>query len=117
MATSKKTNKVVDESVVEEKVVEKTEAERIWDKIKDLPIDVYALPDQVVRMHARREEKLEKAFPDTLHLALKSGAVRHALEECLGRVRLGKNEFGQPLSFLLTDVNNFTTIKIVPRDI
>lgn len=94
-----------------------TGAEKIWNKIKDLPVELFALPEQTVQMHAKREEKLEKATPDTLYLLLKSGAVRHALEEAMNRVRLGQNELGQPLAFQVEEAGKYTTIKIVPRDI
>lgn len=93
-----------------------TEAEKIWKKIKDLPIDIFALPDQTVERHVRREAAIEKADPSAVHLILKSPAVLPALEDALKQVRLGKNKLGQPLVFSITPISKYTVVKIVPRD-
>ena len=98
------------------KKAEKTDAEKLWDKIKDVPIDLYALPDQVVSQHVTREAKLEKAVPDAVHLTLKSAAVLPALEEALGKVRWGSDDRG-PLTFELSKTARYTVVRIVPRDI
>jgi hypothetical protein len=95
---------------------ETTAAQKIWNKIKDLSIDIFALPNQSVQDHVKREVGLERAIPDAVHLILKSAAVRPALEETLGRVRLGQNNLGQPLVFELTTSGKYTVVKIVPRD-
>ena len=87
-----------------------TGADKIWNKIKDFPIDIYALPNQVVSQHVKREEKMEKVLPDALHVIFKSAAVLPALEDVLQRVRLGPNEM-----FELTQSARYTVIKIVPR--
>ena len=96
--------------------VQPTEAEKIWNKIKDLPIDIFALPDQTVERHVRREAAIEKADPSGVHLILKSPAVLPALEDALKQVRLGKNKLGQPLVFSLTPISKYTVVRIVPRD-
>lgn len=88
-----------------------TAAEKIWDKIKDLPIEIFALPNQSVQDHARREAQMEKAIPDAVHLIIKSAAVLPALEETLSKVRLGKNE-----RFDITQYSKYTVVKIVPKD-
>lgn len=98
-----------------EKVVEKTAAEQIWDKIKDLPIDIFALPDQTVQMHVTRDARLEKAIPDAVHVKLKSAAVLPALEEALGKVRLPPSKVGLPQMFEFSSLDTYTVIKIVPR--
>lgn len=99
-----------------ESKAEPTEAQKIWDKICNLPIELYALPNQVVSQHVAREEKLERAVPDALHLILKSAAVLPALEESLGRVQWGSDERG-PLTFELSQTHKYTVVKIVPKDI
>jgi hypothetical protein len=93
-----------------------TVAQQLWDKIKDIPIDLYALPNQTVKQHVVREEKLEKAVPDALHLILKSAAVLPALEESLYKVPWGEDERG-PLTFDLSQTHKYTVLKIVPKDI
>jgi hypothetical protein len=95
---------------------QETTAQKIWNKIKDLSIDIFALPNQSVQDHVKREAGLERATPDAVHLILKSAAVRPALEETLGRVRLGQDNLGQPLVFELTTSGRYTVVKIVPRD-
>lgn len=95
---------------------EPTAAQKIWDKINDLSIDIYALPNQSVKDHVKREAGLERAKPNELHLILRSAAVKPALEETLGKVRLGQNELGQPLVFELSESGKYTVVKIVPRD-
>lgn len=93
-----------------------TVADEIWNKIKDRSIDIYALPDQVISGHVKREKALEKAVPDTLHLILRSAAVYPALEEALGRVRLGTDKGGRQLVFELSQTAKYVAVKIVPRD-
>lgn len=114
MATRKKTETDTSKT---EAVKTETGAEKIWKKIADLSIDIFALPNQVVQQHAKREVKMEKVDPSAVHLILKSAAVRPALEETLGKVRLGKDEFGQPLVFEVTNSSRYTVVKIVPRDV
>lgn len=94
-----------------------TQADKIWNMIKDQPIELFALPNQSVKLHVTREAKLERAFPDQVSLILKSAAVLPALEEALGRIRLGKDEDGSPLMFSLTQNSKYTVVKIVPRDV
>lgn len=116
MATRKKagaSKEVVNKSA--EKVEEKTVAEQIWDKIKDLNIDIFALPNQTVQMHVTRDERLERAIPDAVHVRLKSAAVLPALEEALGKVRLPPTKFGQPQVFEFSSLDAYTVIKIVPK--
>jgi|SRR5690606_3371423 len=94
-----------------DKVAEQTKAAKIWEKIKNAPIEIYALPNQVVSDHVKREQKLEVAVPDSLHLTLKSAAVLPALEESLNRVRLGAGE-----RFEINQQSLYTVVRIVPKD-
>lgn len=100
---------------VEEKIIEESESEKIWNKIKDMPIDIFALPNQTIKMHVIRESKLEKAFPDSVYIKIKSAAVLPALEETLGKISLGKNKAGQQLIFNISQMDTYTVIKIIPR--
>jgi formate dehydrogenase maturation protein FdhE len=111
MATRKKAD--VSKAAVK---IEETAAEKIWEKIKNVPIDIFALPNQVVQMHATRIEKLEKAIPDAVHLVLKSAAVLTALEEALSKIPLGKDSSGKALIFDISKMDKYTVIKIVPRN-
>lgn len=101
----------VDKAAEQTKAVESTKAAKIWDKIRNAPIEIYALPNQVVADHVKREQKLEAAVPDSLHLTLKSAAVLPALEESLHRVRLGSGE-----KFDISQQSVYTVVKIVPKD-
>jgi len=104
------------ETVVDEKEkIENTVAWKIWAKIKDVPIEIFALPNQTVQNHVEFQKELAAASLDSAFVILRSAAVKPALEEALGRVRLGKNHLGQPLVFEISDVTRYTVIKIVPR--
>lgn len=117
MATRKKTETDTNKTETVKAAKTETGADKIWKKIADLPIDIFALPNQVVQQHAQREVRMEKVDPNAVHLILKSAAVRPALEESLGRLRLGNDELGQPLVFEVTNSHKYTVVKIVPRDI
>lgn len=58
-------------------------SDEIWNEIKDLPIEMYALPNQLVREHVKRF----KADPNAVFLKLSSSAVIASLEDTLARVR------------------------------
>lgn len=88
-----------------------TEAAKIWEAIKNAPIDIYALPNQVVENHVKREQKLEVATPDQVYLTLKSAAVLPALEDTLNKVRLDPNK-----RFDISQQSRYTVVKIVPKD-
>jgi hypothetical protein len=92
-----------------------TGAQKLWDQIKNLPLEIFSLPNQLVQNHVTRESGIEKAIPDSLHLTLKSSAVLPALEETLNKVRLPKNNLGQQLVFDLSQLDRYTVVKIVPR--
>jgi hypothetical protein len=88
-----------------------TEAEKIWNRIKDIPFEIFALPNQSISNYAERVQKMEKVSPDTLHLILRSSAVRPCLEEFLTKVRLPQTKM-----FVVGDIHKYTTIKIVDKD-
>lgn len=58
-----------------------TVAGEIWDSIKDLSIEMFALPNQFVHMHCR------PLFldPSKLHLVINSSAVLPSLEVAVGK--------------------------------
>lgn len=100
----------------EEKATEKTPAAQLWDKIKDIPLDIFALPNQTVKNHVKREESMEAVFPDSVYITLRAAAVLPALEEALsnavvnGRVKLGKDE-----RLEISQSAKYTVIKVVPK--
>jgi len=59
---------------------QQTEADKIWDEIKDLPISMFTLPGQKVSDHL---EKLEVPGNE-LYVRLVSSAVMGSLEEAIG---------------------------------
>ena len=91
----------------EVKVEQPTKAEGIWNKIKEYNLDLFGLPGQTVEKHCKRNAELETVFPDTLHLTIKSAAVYPSLEDCLGKIKLGKNEY-----FEVGQFSQYTTVKI-----
>lgn len=62
----------------------KNEADVIWNEIKDLPIDVYAVDFQVVSDHVKKVD-----FPGKqLYIKLATSGVLPALETTLNNMRL-----------------------------
>lgn len=57
-----------------------TEAEKIWDQIRNLPIQMFGLPGQVVAMHAT-PFPIE---PSKLYLTIRSSATLPSLETAVG---------------------------------
>lgn len=56
------------------------DSQKIWDEIKNITINIYAIPNQKVKDHVTVLE-----VPGSeLYLKLKSTAVLPALEECVG---------------------------------
>jgi hypothetical protein len=83
---------------------EKTRSDVIWDQIKDLPVEIYALPNQTLSQHVERLEVAE----DLVHLKPKSPAILPAMEEALGKVKLARGE-----KFDVAPQQNFIVISIV----
>ena len=59
-----------------------SEADKIWQEIKDAQIQLFSLPRQTVSMHARAVD----IEPNALYLELSSPAAFPALDELLGQV-------------------------------
>lgn len=87
---------------------ENTGADRIWNLIKDIPFDIFSLPNQTITKYVTREIGMEKVSPDTLYLKLRTTAVKPFLEELLQKIRLQPYE-----SFEISQVHVYTTVKIV----
>ena len=86
----------------------------LWNRIKDLPIDMFSLPNQEVNQYCKPDLKLIEAYPNDLYMKIKCAMVKPALEEALGRVRLGKDMFGRKLIFELSEVGQYTVVKVIP---
>lgn len=56
-----------------------TESDKLWNEIKDLPINMFAIPDQTVSKYVKRVI----GIPYALTLTYKVSAVIVALEEAL----------------------------------
>jgi hypothetical protein len=85
-----------------------TEAEQLWNRIKDLPFEIFALPNQKLCNYAIREPLMEKVYPNVLHLKIKISAVVPLLEEFLLNVRLPVGK-----KFVIGEVSSYTTIQVV----
>lgn len=70
----------------EDKKVNKAESEQIWEEIKDLPIAIFALPNQTVKQHVSSLPIPGKE----LLLKLTSTAALPALEEAVNNTVRGK---------------------------
>lgn len=57
-----------------------TESSKLWDQIKNVKLDLYALPNQFVHLHCKPFLDLNKK---DLYMTIKSSAVLPALEEAL----------------------------------
>jgi hypothetical protein len=89
-----------------EQKVEQTKSDFIWEKIKNLPLDVFALPGQEVHSYVERI----KVLPDAVHLRLKSTAVLPAIEQALSLVKLPQGEM-----FDMSPAGPYTVITIIPK--
>ncbi len=78
-------------------------ADELWEKIKDLPLELYSLPDQTLSGNCTRV----KVAPNQLHLKLNSGAVISAMTEALKNVKIADNE-----EFDITSAGVFTVVQV-----
>lgn len=78
-------------------------ADVLWDKIKDLPLELYSLPNQTLAGNCTRV----KIAPNQLHLRLSSGAVISAMTEALKNVKIPDDE-----AFDITAVGSFTVVQL-----
>jgi hypothetical protein len=81
----------------------KTPADELWDRIRELPLELYSLPDQTLEGNCTRV----KVAPDQLHLKLNSGAVIAAMTESLKSVKLADDE-----EFDITAAGAFTVLRL-----
>lgn len=64
-------------------VVEKTTSEKIWEEIQFLPIEMFALPSQVVGQHCAPIDNYHLVDPDRLFMTIRSSATLPSLESSL----------------------------------
>lgn len=64
-----------------ESLLEGTEAGSIWSEIKDKPIEIFALPNQTISLHAAPA----LVEPSKLYLLTRSSSVLPAIETALGK--------------------------------
>ncbi len=76
-----------------------TEAEKIWEEIKNRPIDMFGLPDQFVFQHAT----FVAVEPSTLYVTIRSSATLPSLEAAV-----------KP-NFTVELADKFVIIKRVPK--
>lgn len=107
MATRKATTKTT--AVKEEKVPKTSHV--IWDRIKDIDLELFALPDQVVQKHAKPILDLSD---DELHLLLEADAALPQLEEKLRTLKWDRND---PSKFLeVYQKSKFVVVKVATAD-
>lgn len=87
------------------------ESDVLWDKIRNLQIDIFGLPEQYVAQYAVRQLK---NIPDVIYLELKSSAVLTALEEVLHRYSVEKDFPGKKIE--IERVSRYTTLKLVSKN-
>jgi hypothetical protein len=78
---TKKSQPKVAAPVVAPVPVVKTDAEKIWDEIKPLPINMFALPNQTVADHVSPESRID---PTKLYATVRSTATLPSLEAAVG---------------------------------
>ena len=83
-----------------------TKADKIWGMIKDIPLEMFALPEQTLETYATRLPITD----DSVHMQLSASAALPALEAALTKVRLPKGE-----DWEVIQAGNYTIVKIVPK--
>lgn len=82
-----------------------TRADVIWNQIKNIKVDIYALPNQTLEKHVERV----KVSDDSVHIKLNSPAILPAMEEAMSKIVMAKGE-----RFDISAQKNYTIISIVP---
>jgi hypothetical protein len=77
----------------------KSEAEKIWSEIKDLPIDMFGLPNQFVSMHCT----FVTVEPSQLYVTIRSSATLPSLEAAVAP------------HFVVELADKFVIVKRVPK--
>lgn len=83
-----------------------TQSDKIWNLIKDLTLEVFALPGQPLDKFVTRLLISE----EVVHLQLQATAILPALEEALQKVKLPDNE-----QWEVVPAGAYTIIQIVPK--
>src|SRR5258706_6547275 len=79
-SVTKKTTKTEQVTpIVQSSAPVQTEAQKIWEEIKNLPINMFGLPNQIVSEHCN----FVLIEPTKLYLTIKSGTVLPALESAV----------------------------------
>lgn len=73
-------SKKIEAPVVAEKIVQKTAADKLWDEIKDLDVQMFALPPQKLASYAKRID----LDPGIVHVQLSIEAALPIIETTLG---------------------------------
>lgn len=81
------------------------EAEKLWDEIKNLPIEMYSLPNQLVKNHVQRV----RLAPDKLYLKAKSSAVITSLEDTLDKDAKTRYKLSHP-KYLVEAVEGYIVV-------
>lgn len=81
----------------------KNKISTIWDEIRNLPINMYSIPNQKISMHVT---PLKGAPNDSLYLKLKSSAVIVGLEAAL-----------DPRKYTIEQVDKYTIIKRADKEL
>jgi hypothetical protein len=80
-----------------------TVSDAIWNRIKGLQLDLFALPDQIIEKNVHRVNITD----DKLYLTLKAPAVLPAIEAALSKLKMPENQV-----FEITQAKNYTIISI-----
>lgn len=102
---------VKNEEVAEKPTTELTKADAIWEKLKNIPIEIFALPGQTVGMHCKRVNVL----PDQLFLISNGGAFLPALEDVMARYGSTFGVLSEHEKFEVDTDAKFVKVKIVSK--
>jgi len=93
------------------KTAQKKLSHQIWDRIKDIDLELFALPDQYVEVNATPVLDIS----DTeLHLLLKAEAVLPQLEEKLRELKWDRNDPTKQLE--VYQKSKFVVVKLASVD-
>jgi len=96
------------------KKTENTLSQQIWERIKDIDLELFALPDQTVEVNA---EPVFAISDTDLHVILKAQAALPQLEDKLRNFKWSKNGSGGfPETLEVSVKSKFTVVKVVPID-
>jgi hypothetical protein len=87
-------------------MTDKMVSDKIWDNIKNLAIEMFAIPGQKVHMHFK---KLNGGSPSDLYLKAKSSAALPSLEAAL--------DFYLPEKYVVRNAEQYIVVTEVEQDI